>query len=119
MKNTHASYATRMVIQDILEWIEFNISKPLSLYTLVEKSGYSMGYFQKCFREISGMSPATYVRYRRMVIAKDLLTETNSTIDEISMYLGYHRQSTFCRTFREYYHLTPVQYRKKTSIEAI
>lgn len=103
----------RLTIQDIIEWIDFNISEPLPLCTLAQKSGYSAWHFQKSFKKVTGMSPGEYILKRKMVMAQDLLAKTNSTITEIAMYLGYRQQSTFCKAFRRHYHLTPSQHRQE------
>lgn len=114
MKDKSFSCLMRLTIQDILEWIEFNLTEELTLRVLEEKTGYSQWHFQKSFKGVTGMSPGVYIRKRKMVIARDLLKETNSSITDIAMYLGYRQQSTFCRSFRQHYHLTPRQYRLNT-----
>ncbi len=114
MKDKTSSCLMRLTIQDILEWIEFNLAEELTLRVLEEKTGYSQWHFQKSFKEVTGMSPGVYIKNRKMAIASDLLTETNSSITEIAMYLGYRQQSAFCRSFRQHYHLTPRQYRLKS-----
>lgn len=101
----------RLTIKDILDWIECNIATPLPLSALAQKSGYSAWHFQRGFKKVTGMSPGVYIRYRKMVIARDLLHDTNRSITEIAMQLGYREQSTFCRAFREHYHRTPGEYR--------
>lgn len=104
-------YLMSLTIQDILQWIERNIAEPLPLGVLAQKSGYSAWHFQRGFKKIAGISPGMYIRYRKMVIARELLTETNRSITEIALHLGYQQQSTFCRAFREHYQRTPRQYR--------
>lgn len=104
----------RATIQSIIEWIESNISNPMPIKVLSDKSGYSAGHFQKSFKKITGMTPKVYITYRKMIIAKELLAETHSSITEITMYLGYAQQPTFSKVFREYYRITPTQYRLNT-----
>ncbi len=101
----------RLTIKDIIDWIECNIATPLPLKVLAQKSGYSAWHFQRGFKKITGMTPGVYIRYRKMVIARDLLHNTRHSITDIAMHLGYRQQSTFCRAFREHYHRTPGQYR--------
>lgn len=111
MTKESAIYLMRLTIQDIIDWIECNIATPLPLKVLAQKSGYSAWHFQRGFKKITGMSPGVYIRYRKMVIARDLLHDTRHSITDIAMHLGYRQQSTFCRAFREHYHRTPGQYR--------
>lgn len=100
----------RATIQGIVEWIEFNLSEPLTTRSLSEMSGYSLRYFQYCFKHITGMTPVIYIRYRRMRVAQQLLADMETSITEIAKYLGYRQQSTFCRAFKDYYSITPKEY---------
>ena len=51
----------------------------------------------------------------RMQMAKKLLVETTSTIDEIMYKVGYDNRSTFYKNFKEYYGVTPKEYRNHHS----
>lgn len=117
MKEKNSSGLMTLTIQDILEWIEFNIAGPLPLSTLTKKSGYSAWHFQKAFKRITGVSPGMYIRHRKMEIARTLLAETTHSITEIAMHLGYRQQSTFCKTFRQHYNVTPGQQRLDSKIK--
>lgn len=107
----HSSDLMRTTIGDILKWIELNLSDTISSKLLSEKSGYSRWYFQRCFKEITGMTPVVYIRHRKMLTAKKLLANMECSVTDIAMCLGYSQQSTFCRAFKEYHSITPKQFR--------
>lgn len=113
---TTGSELMRNAIQDILSWIELNIDKPLSTKLLAEKTGYSVWYFLRCFKKITGMTPVVYIKYRRMTIAKKLLADKNRSLTDISFDTGYSQQSSFCKAFRGFYGITPRQYRRKMQV---
>lgn len=62
-------------------------------------------YFGKPFHKI--------VTELRLFHAKGLLACTNLSILDISVFLGFSSRNTFSRLFREYYHMTPTEYRRK------
>jgi AraC-like DNA-binding protein len=47
-----------------------------------------------------------------MADAKDYLTNTNLSIEEISEYVGYSSSNHFSRAFKNHYKMSPQQYRK-------
>lgn len=98
-------------IQDMLSWIEINLSESLTTRTLSDRAGYSTWHFQRCFKQIVGMSPIIYIKYRKMAVAAQLVLEGEHTLTDIAHYIGYTQQSTFCRAFKQYYSMTPNKYR--------
>ena len=75
-----------------------------------------MGYssFRKIFKEYTGFSPAQYVQNVRINKAKEILTNTNMTIKEIAIVLGYENNDYFFTAFRKKVGRTPQEYRTLT-----
>lgn len=105
------SEPARITIENIIVWIESNLSSPLTAKIISEKSGYSLWYFNQCFKIMTGVMPMTYIQFLRMKLAKDLLENTDKTLTQIAMDLGYSQQSIFSRNFKNYYTLTPREFR--------
>ena len=61
------------------------------------------------------LKPQKLIKDMRMQMAKKLLVETTSTIDEIMYKVGYDNRSTFYKNFKEYYGVTPKEYRSHHS----
>jgi hypothetical protein len=51
MKDKSSSCLMRLTIQDILEWIEFNLTEELTLRVLEEKQDTPNGTFKKVSKE--------------------------------------------------------------------
>lgn len=64
------------------------------------------------------MTPVCYIRYRRMLVARDLILESEHSLTDISQYLGYSQQSTFCKVFKQYYSVTPKQFRQNNTLRS-
>jgi two-component system response regulator YesN len=68
-------------------------------------------YFIRLFKEYYGLSPMKYLLYVRLNAAKDMLANTDLTISEIAVAVGYVNAPTFSRVFRNNENITPSEYR--------
>lgn len=113
MMKEHISDSARDTIENIIDWIKCNLSEPLTTKTLSDKSGYSLWYFQRCFKIVTGVTPMIYIHFLRMQLAKKLLEKPEITMAQITIELGYSQQSKFSKKFKDYYRLTPKEFRDK------
>ena len=72
----------------------------------------SPGYLSTVFKEETGVTINRYVREVRMNKAKELLENTNMKISAISSEVGFSSSTYFCRSFREFYGVSPESCRK-------
>lgn len=68
---------------------------------------------KKAFKEVYGMSPAAHMKLHRMEEAARRLRETDDTIAQIALAVGYESQSRFTTAFKETYNVLPSVYRKQ------
>ncbi|BDH47521.1 AraC family transcriptional regulator [Salmonella enterica subsp. enterica serovar Choleraesuis] len=99
------------IINSLLQWIDANIDKPLSIEAVARKSGYSKWYIQRMFRSVTHHTLADYIRQRRLTLAAEALKNTHKPIFDIAMDVGFASQQTFSRVFRREYATTPTDYR--------
>ena len=64
-------------------------------------------------KSITGLDTATYVRQSRMSFAKKLLSSGDLSIGDIVMQCGFESPSYFTKTFKQYFGVTPTQFRKQ------
>ncbi len=69
-------------------------------------------YLSFVVRKITGNTAKEMIDTRAILEIKTLLKTTNMTIQELTYELGFPNQSFFCRYFKKYTGVTPVQYRK-------
>ena len=98
-------------IAAIKQYILNNLGKELSLTSLAEHTALSNSYISHAFKERTGIGLVDYVTQQRMLRAKELLMDTSRTIESIARQLGYHTPHYFAKRFRQYYGITPHQYR--------
>jgi transcriptional regulator GlxA family with amidase domain len=60
-----------------------------------------------------GISPQEYLMQYRMDKAREMLLESDISIQEIALRVGYDNALTFSKIFKSYYNLSPANYRRE------
>lgn len=89
-----------------------NLAEPLKLAQLAATVGMSEFHFSRLFKKATGLSPSRYFIRQRIAQAQLLLQETDKSIIEIGMSVGYSSPSHFAQVFRRETGLPPSQYRR-------
>jgi len=98
-------------LKPIFDWARKNYADRISLDAAASLCGMSKAVFGRVFKEASGMTLGSYLNHIRIAQAIKLLEETNESIAEISIQLGFSDQSHFCRHFHRSLGRSPGQYR--------
>lgn len=98
-------------IQDLIAWIEDNLTEELSIDTIAQKSGYSKWHMQRLFKEMTGQTVAAYARKRRLTKSAMALRLTRLSLIDIAVRYGFDTQQNFTRAFRKHFSLTPHAWR--------
>ena len=72
-------------------------------------------YLSVVVREVSGQTPAHWIKYYVVNIIAQRLTQTNKTVKEISVELDFPNPSFFGRFVKEHLGCSPLEYREKFS----
>ena len=99
-------------ISFIIQKMNREYEKPYTLEDYAQMCCMGKFHFLRVFREITGCSPMEYRNHIRMEHAKELLTDTDLLIDEISRRVGYASNVYFCDAFKARVGVAPSQYRK-------
>ncbi|MEO7133691.1 MAG: helix-turn-helix transcriptional regulator, partial [Vicinamibacterales bacterium] len=91
--------------------VEENLGEELSVESIAREVGMSAFHFAHAFRAATGLPPHKYLMQRRMEHAKSLLRETDLSLTEIALRVGYSSSSHFCVGFQKLIHTTPSHYR--------
>ena len=87
-------------------------ARPLDVPTLARIAHVSEAHFIRTFRRTFGETPHRYLQRRRVERAMFLLRETDRSVTEICLDVGFTSLGTFSRTFRRITGLSPSDYRK-------
>ena len=77
---------------------------------------YSYSYIQKQFKHHIGIPPIEFFNAAKLAYAKELLTNTNTSIINVSSALGFESPAHFNHLFKKAFGIAPKQFRKQTSM---
>lgn len=97
----------------ILRYIGENSHSHITMHELSEKFNYSISTLSHLFSKKSGKSLPAYIDDLRMSEAKWYLTNSNTSITEIALFLGYSSSNYFSTVFKQKFGVTPREYRGK------
>jgi len=96
-------------------YIETHLSDKLVLNDIAEKAYFSPFYFHRLFSLVVGETVNNFITRKRIEKAAGLLIhQKENTITEISEILGFTSLSSFSRAFKNFYGMSPVEF-KETS----
>lgn len=101
------------VWQALLEFIEENLDKKLTLPMLAKRCFYNPSYFSRAFKEKFGVSLVEYITKERTRMATEFLIQTTDSIESIAEKCGFSDKKALYRAFEKYYDCTPTEYRRK------
>ncbi len=110
-KRKLGSEAQRLVRQ-AMAYLHEHYAEPISREDLARHLGMSGDYLTLCFRKEVGMAPIAYLNRYRVNQAKVLLAESDKSVTEIAMAVGFSDSSYFGRVFRRQVGVTPDAYRR-------
>ena len=90
------------------------LSRPEKNFTPAELAAVlnvSHSYFQALYKEFFGVPFKTDLIHMRLDYARDLISETNLTLEQIALMSGYNNEIHFYRQFKAKTSMTPKEYR--------
>ncbi len=96
------------------QYLERHYQQALSIQNIAQDIGMSPRNFSRRFKQATGDSPSDYLQRVRIEVAKELLTNSNLSIAQITEKSGFSDASYFSRTFQRYVQLKPNQYRQQS-----
>jgi two-component system response regulator YesN len=99
-------------IDTVLAYMNENYHLDLSVEMIAEQVNLNHAYVSRMFKQEVGKTMLEYLTLKRLEVSKVLLNETEQTILEIAINVGYNNVNSFIRFFKRYEGLTPGDYRK-------
>lgn len=110
----HEEYIRR--IHKVQDYIEQHFEQSLSIEELSGAAGFSKYHFSRIFQGLLHESPAHYVNRIRMENALFLLAHrADKNMTDIAYELGLSDSAVFSRAFKNYYGISPREYRQEYS----
>lgn len=102
-----------LYIKRAKEYINKNYVSNIKLEDVAEHAGVNKIYLQKLFREYTGQTILRSINEVRVGKARQLLAETNMSIDLILLQTGFRNRQHFIYAFKNIVGQTPSEYRKQ------
>lgn len=99
------------IVKKAIRYISQNFTSPLTLDEVASHVHLNPAYFSTLFKQSTGSSFKEYLNMVRVEESKHLLANTENSIIDIAMAVGFMDQSYFSKVFKKYTGLTPKQYR--------
>ncbi|MGA5159136.1 helix-turn-helix domain-containing protein [Streptomyces pseudogriseolus] len=99
-------------LEPLLEWIEDNLAREVTLTAMAARAGMSERTFSRRFREQTGTTPLQWLLRARVRRAQYLLESGDHTVDRIAQQAGFGSVTAFRERFRKVVGTTPDAYRR-------
>lgn len=97
-------------INRVFEYIEKNLDANLSLTTIADIAFFSPFHFHRVFKGITGETLNEYITRRRVEKAALELLHKNVAVSEAGLKYGFADNSSFTRTFKKFYGVSPTAF---------
>ncbi len=102
---------SHVYIQKALDYIEENLTQDLNTALLAQVAGYSKYHFLRIFKSLLHLTPADYIRKRRISEIVFRMATENRPIADIAFEFGFNSKENFVRAFKREHHILPTDYR--------
>ena len=101
----------------VRRYIDSHFKESLSLDVLAEVAHVNKYYLVHTFSKEFGISPINYLISRRIAESKQLLSDTDHSLSQISHMLGFSSPSYFSQSFRKLEGVSPMEYRRQSKLQ--
>jgi AraC family transcriptional regulator len=99
-------------VRSVTNYIDANLSTPLSCEVLARLTRLSISYFARAFKCTFGYSPHVFLMRRRMERAQGLMLKTNAPLAQIALECGFADQAHLSRLFLRFTGERPAAWRR-------
>jgi AraC family transcriptional regulator, transcriptional activator of the genes for pyochelin and ferripyochelin receptors len=84
-----------------------NLTHPPSIVELAQQVGVNDYKLKQGFRQVFQTTPFGYLRAQRLELARQLLSDTELSVEEVAIAVGYQSRSSFTAAFRRQFGTSP------------
>jgi transcriptional regulator GlxA family with amidase domain len=99
-------------LRELLEWLRAHLDQPLSVRQLAARASMSERTFARRFVQDTGTTPQRWLIGQRILLAQQLLEESDETVDAIADRAGFGNATALRHHFRTWRGTTPNAYRR-------
>ncbi|KAB8317229.1 response regulator transcription factor [Tolypothrix campylonemoides VB511288] len=106
-------------LKEVFDYIEANYHQGITLCNVAEAVGYSSAYLTTRVAKITGETVNSWIVKRRMAAARSFLQDTDQTVEQIALAIGYQNACHFSRQFRQHHGTPPQTWRKEYQLHSL
>jgi transcriptional regulator GlxA family with amidase domain len=99
-------------VQDVMTWVAGQLDQPVTVDQLAARALMSPRTFARRFVQETGTTPQRWLTGQRILLAQQLLEETDETVDEVAEQAGFGNATALRHHFRAWRATTPLAYRR-------
>lgn len=107
LKPSNVEIRTDKKITEIVNYINLHLTELLSLEQISSKFFISKNYLNKLFKQYLGTTVIEYIRYKRVIIARQYMIQDGESAMNAALKVGFSDYSSFYRTYRKYIKTSP------------
>ena len=101
-------------LNEIMAYINDHISEEITVTDIAKTFYISKSTLERRFKDTLAMRPSEFIKRKKLIYAAELLKNGESVLNAGTS-VGYKDNSYFIELFKQYYSMTPYQYKKKIS----
>jgi transcriptional regulator GlxA family with amidase domain len=99
-------------MQDVMTWMSGNLAAAITVDQLAARAYMSPRTFARRFVQETGTTPQRWLTGQRILLAQQLLEESDETVDEVAEKAGFGNATALRHHFRAWRATTPLAYRR-------
>ena len=99
-------------MQDVMTWVTGHLAEPVTVDQLAARALMSPRTFARRFVQETGTTPQRWLTGQRVLLAQELLEETDETVDVVAERTGFGNATALRHHFRIWRATTPLTYRR-------
>ncbi len=112
---TPVSVPAAETLRPVLTWMQEHLHEEMSVTSLARRAAMSPRTFARRFRDETGTTPHQWVTAQRLLLAEQLLEESDASIDLVASRTGFGNAATLRHHFAQARGTTPAAYRRTFS----
>ena len=101
----------RTQVKLALDYIESHLKDEIDNKTLAQITGYSEYHFIRLFRKFVSLTPANYIRKRRISEIVRRIGEISQPMSDVAFEYGFNSKENFTRAFKKEHNILPTEWK--------
>jgi len=107
------------VVEIAKKYVQENDIKNINLTTVSNHVSMNYTYFSELFKKETGVTFSQYLMDVKMSKAVDLLKNPCNTVQQIAYELGYENPKHFSRAFKNYFGISPTDFKNSENLKKV